>query len=110
MNIKAFVATLLLAGPIPAMCQANPTLTDTAIDLAFYRPAGLFQTLLGSAVFPVLLPMSLVASALDRSLVIADVAESLVIKPAEFTFVRPLGISNSEWQALRRQEEANGGG
>jgi hypothetical protein len=59
-------------------------------------------------VFPVLLPMSLAASAIDRSLVIADVAENLIIEPAEFTFVRPLGLSNPEWRAIKRQE-GNGG-
>jgi len=108
MNIKTLVATLLLTGPIPLICQANPTISDTAIDIAFQRPAGFFQTLLGSAVFPVLLPMSLAASAIDRSLVIADVAENLIIEPAEFTFVRPLGLSYPEWRAMKRQEENDG--
>lgn len=54
-------------------------------DLLLARPAGLVATVVGTAVFIVALPFSLPSRSVDT------VAQTLIVKPATFTFVRPLG-------------------
>jgi hypothetical protein len=54
-------------------------------DLVFARPIGLIGTVLGSAVFVVSLPLTLLGGN------VGEAAKALVIAPAKFTFVRPLG-------------------
>ena len=54
-------------------------------DAFLLRPLGLAATVLGTAVFIVTLPFSLPTRSAD------DAAEVLVVKPAKYTFARPLG-------------------
>jgi len=54
-------------------------------DLVLIRPIGLIATVLGSVVFVVSLPFTLLGGNVDEA------AKSLVVEPAKFTFVRPLG-------------------
>lgn len=54
-------------------------------DLVIARPIGFFATVIGSAVFVVSLPFTLVGGN------VPEAADALVIKPAKYTFVRPLG-------------------
>lgn len=56
-----------------------------ALDLALARPLGIGATVLGTAVFLVGLPFELLAGN------VADPARKLIVEPARFTFVRPLG-------------------
>ena len=55
------------------------------VDGLVLRPAGVMATLLGTVVFVVILPFSLVTKSVDKA------AQKLVVDPAEYTFVRPLG-------------------
>ena len=55
------------------------------IDMAVARPVGLAVTAAGSALFIVFLPFSLVSGN------VKDSWNKLVVKPAEYTFKRPLG-------------------
>ena len=55
------------------------------LDALLLRPLGLAATVLGAATFVVTLPFSLPTRSAD------DAAEVLVVKPAEYTFARPLG-------------------
>ena len=55
------------------------------LDAFLLRPLGLAATVLGTATFLVTLPFSLPTRSAD------DAAKVLVIKPAEYTFARPLG-------------------
>ncbi len=54
-------------------------------DLLFARPIGLVGTALGSAVFVVSLPFTLLGGN------VGEAGKVLVIDPVKFTFVRPLG-------------------
>jgi len=65
--------------------QPDETGTSMAGDLMFARPIGLLATVLGTAAFVVSLPFTLLGGN------VGEAADALVIKPAKFTFVRPLG-------------------
>ena len=96
-----FLILVLLALTTPAAAQdaakpneadeANETLAapDSAgmmlMDAFLLRPLGLAATVLGTAVFIVTLPFSLPTHSAD------DAAKVLVVKPAKYTFARPLG-------------------
>ena len=55
------------------------------MDALLLRPLGLAATVLGTAAFIVTLPFSLPTRSAD------DAAQVLVVKPATYTFARPLG-------------------
>ena len=55
------------------------------MDAFLLRPLGLAATVLGTAAFIVTLPFSLPTRSAD------DAANVLVVKPATYTFARPLG-------------------
>src|SRR5262249_44440642 len=55
------------------------------VDGFLLRPAGVLATIVGSAAFVVTLPFSIPTRSVDK------VAQRLVVEPARFTFVRPLG-------------------
>ena len=55
------------------------------VDVIVLRPFGIAATVLGAAVFVVSLPFTLPTRSVDQA------AQRLVVDPAKFTFVRPLG-------------------
>ena len=65
--------------------EAPNTAGAMVLDALLLRPLGLVATVLGAATFVVTLPFSLPTRSAD------DAAEVLVVKPAEYTFARPLG-------------------
>ena len=54
-------------------------------DGLLLRPGGLIATLVGSAVFVITLPFSIPTKSVEKA------AQKLVVEPAQYTFVRPLG-------------------
>ena len=56
-----------------------------AADALLLRPTGFLATILGSAVFIVSLPLSLLGKNHEEAF------DEMVKKPAEYTFARPLG-------------------
>ncbi|MGH8502888.1 MAG: hypothetical protein ACREVE_10565 [Gammaproteobacteria bacterium] len=62
-----------------------------AVDVLAVRPLGFVATVLGTGLFVVSLPFSALGGNMDEA------AQNLVVKPARFTFVRPLG----EYEAYR---------
>ena len=54
-------------------------------DGLLLRPGGLVATILGTAVFVVTLPFSIPTKSVDKA------AQKLIVDPARYTFVRPLG-------------------
>ena len=54
-------------------------------DGLLLRPAGIAATVLGTAVFVVTLPFSIPTKSVDKA------AQKLIVDPARYTFVRPLG-------------------
>jgi hypothetical protein len=54
-------------------------------DGLLLRPGGLVATVVGTAVFVVTLPFSIPTKSVDKA------AQKLIVDPARYTFVRPLG-------------------
>ncbi len=77
------VAVLSISTAAPAVAATDP---DTAFfDAVLGRPVGLAATVIGGAMFVVSLPVTATSGSIKSS------ANSLVGKPARFTFTRPLG-------------------
>lgn len=63
----------------------SPSAAAMTVDLIVARPLGFVVTVLGTAVFVAALPFAALAGN------VGDPARKLVVEPAAFTFVRPLG-------------------
>ena len=70
---------------------AGPMLVDGLL----LRPLGLAATIVGTAAFVLTLPFSLPTRSVERT------AKALVVKPAKYTFARPLGEFKPRVRALR---------
>jgi hypothetical protein len=68
-----------------AYTEDTPSFESIAADLVFARPLGIASTILGGVVYVVALPFSLPGGNSKA------VWHTAVVKPAVFTFVRPLG-------------------
>jgi hypothetical protein len=84
------VASLALCAAAPASedpfePDTAPTGEQMALDLVIVRPLSLVGTVLGTAVFIVALPINAL------TLNFSDPARRLILEPAKYTFVRPLG-------------------
>ena len=73
-----------VAGKEPEQESADPA-GPMLVDALLLRPLGLAATVLGTAAFVLTLPFSLPTRSVGKT------AEALVVKPAKFTFARPLG-------------------
>lgn len=85
MLVLAFVAM-----PGGASAQQEDTISgdkagDMVVDVVLMRPLGLFATVLGTALTVVALPFTVPSGSVESS------ARELIVKPAEYTFKRPLG-------------------
>jgi hypothetical protein len=87
MMLAAFVVAAVVS---PAMAEYTATSGERSAmgmfgDLLLLRTLGFVATVGGAAVFVVSLPFSLLGGNTDEA------AQKLVVEPARFTFVRPLG-------------------
>jgi len=78
----------------------KPTALAMTGDLVFARPALLVITALGTAVFLVSLPFSLLGGN------VAEAGKTLVVGPAQSTFMRCLGCKNPGYK--KRVQEVEG--
>src|SRR5688572_22699728 len=69
----------------PLEPDTAPTAEQMAVDLIVVRPLSLAGTVLGTAIFIVALPFNAL------TLNFSDPARRLILEPAKYTFVRPLG-------------------
>ncbi len=74
-----------LAGAADGRPPPGVTAGATATDLLVARPGGLAATVLGTAIFVVGLPFTLINGSTEQA------AQTLVVNPASYTFARPLG-------------------
>jgi hypothetical protein len=65
--------------------KTKPRSGDMLLDAFLMRPVMLVGTVAGAATFLVTLPFSALGGNMG------DAAETLVVEPAEYTFLRPLG-------------------
>ena len=59
--------------------------TDMVVDAVVMRPLGLVATVLGAALTVVALPFTIPSGSVEQS------AQAFIVRPAEYTFKRPLG-------------------
>ena len=60
------------------------------VDGLLLKPAGVLATLVGTVAFVVTLPFSIPTRSVDKA------AQKLILDPARYTFVRPLGQIDSD--------------
>ena len=65
------------------------------VDGFILRPAGVVATIVGSVAFVVTLPFSIPTGSVDKA------AQKLVVDPAKYTFVRPMGQIESPKMPMR---------
>jgi hypothetical protein len=89
--MKAKLITILCVVALSVGSVASSSASETSgpltvtVDAVVIRPACLVATVLGSAVFVVALPVATISKSVKKT------ADTLVIKPANATFTRPLG-------------------
>ena len=87
------IIAALVAVPFGTTALAQDTFTETeettgakmAADLLLMRPAGIAATLVGSVIFVVALPFTLISGDTQHSL------DKLIKEPGKYIFDRPLG-------------------
>jgi len=90
------LALALAAMPLAAKAQHDGTVsgdkaTDMVVDVMVARPLGLLATVVGTALTVVALPFTIPSGSVESS------ARELILRPADYTFNRPLGdFSNSD--------------
>ena len=97
---KGLIALLLAVAigvtPVCAAAQQGDSVsgdraTDMVVDAVVMRPLGLAATVVGTVLTVVTLPFTIPSGSVESS------AHELIVRPAEYTFKRPLGdFSRSE--------------
>lgn len=86
------VLTFMFASPSFAELQAyEADGYDVLIESVFLRPFGLLGTVVGSAIFVGVSPLTAIASIPAPHDAFVKLADTIVVKPAKYTFVRPIG-------------------
>ena len=90
-KLKAwFIALALAVASLAATAENGDTVTgdkatDMVVDLVVVRPLGVAATVIGTVLTVVALPFTIPSGSVESS------ARELIVKPAEYTFNRPLG-------------------
>lgn len=87
--VVGICAAALLLGSTQSTRAAADEPLAAAADALVVRPVCLAATVVGSAVFVVALPVAALSKSVKKT------AETLVVKPAQATFTRPLGDMDS---------------
>lgn len=91
-TILVLTTLVLVALPLHSQAQEideSPSAAAMVFDGLIVRPITLVATVVGTAIWVVTLPFSLLGGNAG------DAAETLVLTPAEATFIRCLGCTNS---------------
>ncbi len=87
--LGAAAAALLANSPLATAADStrydDPSFSSMAVDAAVARPLGLGATVVGTVLWVVTLPFSALGGNVGTA------AQELIIKPARYTFTRPLG-------------------
>lgn len=86
----ALLAVSLGLLPVSAPPQQDSTVsgdkaTDMVVDVVVMRPLGLVATVVGTVLTVVALPFTIPSGSVESS------ARELILRPADYTFRRPLG-------------------
>ena len=88
--LPGVLAGLLFVLSASSVAQVDSTVsgdkaTDMVVDVVVMRPLGLAATIVGTVLTVVALPFTIPSGSVEAS------ARELIVKPAEYTFQRPLG-------------------
>ncbi len=89
---KATIAALCLTSIAPTLA-AEPNDAAKIGDVILVRPVGVAATVAGTAAFIGLSPLTAIAAIAEPHDAFEQMADIMIMKPARFTFQRPLG----EW-------------
>jgi len=67
--------------------EAAPSGSEMMADMLVHRPLGLVRTVVGTGIFIVSLPFTVLSGD------VGNAGDKLVVDPAKHTFARPLGVS-----------------
>ena len=86
----ALLAVVLAVSPVSVGAQQEDSVTgdkatDMVVDAVVLRPLGLVATVTGAVLTVVALPFTIPSGSVKAS------ARTLILKPADYTFRRPLG-------------------
>jgi len=83
------------------------------MDVLVYRPIGLIATVIGTGVYIGISPLTALASIPEPHDAFVKTSKILILSPANYTFVRPLGdrsfpykLSQGRYRPVERQNEA----
>lgn len=93
MKIKILVlAIVMLEMTNTAHAQNEQPSVVALIDVILYRPLGLVATVVGSAAFVAISPLTAFAAISPPHDAFEKTADLLIMKPAKYTFDRPLDV------------------
>ncbi len=92
MKIKILVLAMMLVMTNAAQAQKEQPPVVALIDIILYRPLGFVATVVGSATFVAISPLTAFAAISPPHDAFEIAADLLIMKPAEYTFERPLGV------------------
>jgi hypothetical protein len=82
------------------------------MDVLFYRPVGLIATVIGTGVYIGISPLTALASIPEPHDAFVKTSKILILSPANYTFVRPLGdrsfpykLSQGKHRLVERQND-----
>jgi hypothetical protein len=78
------------------------------LDVLLYRPVGLVVTVIGTAMFVGVSPLTALASIPEPHDAFAKVGKILILAPGAYTFVRPIGDRNFPYHASQYKHKAIG--
>lgn len=97
MKIKVLVLVVIMLAAInTAHAESQQPSGVYLIDIILYRPLGLIATVTGSAVFVAISPLTALAAISPPHDAFGKTANLLIMKPAKYTFDRPLGVYYSD--------------
>jgi hypothetical protein len=93
MKIKILVLAIMMLGMTNiAHAQNEQPPVVALIDVILYRPLGLVATVVGSAAFVAISPLTAFAAISPPHDAFEKTADLLIMKPAKYTFDRPLDV------------------
>lgn len=104
-HLSGVLALLLAVTPLWAAAQQDDTVsgdkgTDMVVDAVVMRPLGLAATAIGTVLTVVALPFTIPSGSVQSS------AHEWIVRPAEYTFKRPLGDFSGDSGSGARQPES----
>lgn len=94
--IISFTLISVISFSVPAFAEQDPQKYNplfALMDVVILRPMGLCATILGSALFVGLSPVTALAQITPPHDAFSQMGHILVMTPVDFTFSRPIGVN-----------------